>query len=55
VPAKEPGIESIVLRVESLSKASRALAKNGITGKLSAEGFDVDPTKAYGLRILLVE
>jgi hypothetical protein len=55
VQAKEPQIDSILLEVESLDKAKSVLASKNLLGKATSEVIEMDPAKAYGLRIQFQE
>ena len=55
IPANEARIDSIVLKVGSLAKAKSALHEQNLVGKQTADGLEVDVTKACGLRIVLKE
>ncbi len=55
VSSQENQIESIVLKVESLEKAKAVLAQRNLLGKLTPDGIELDPTRTFGLRILLKE
>ena len=53
IPANEARIDSIVLKVGSLAKAKSVLHEQNLVGKQTADGLEVDVTKACGLRIVL--
>ena len=49
----EPEIESITLEVESLEEAKAFLSGAGLLGKQTDAAVEVDPAKAFGLRMIL--
>lgn len=53
VPSTENRIESIVLKVESIEKAKAVLVARNLVGKQTSDGVELDPAKAFGLRIIL--
>jgi hypothetical protein len=53
VPGKEMQVESIVLRVESLEKATKVLAQRQLVGKLTPDNVELAPARTWGLRIIL--
>jgi hypothetical protein len=55
VPAKEPHIQSILLKVGSLEKAKAFLAAKSLLGTQTTGVIELDPAKTSGLRIQLQE
>lgn len=51
---KKDAIESLVVKVESLSKAKKALEDAGMLGKASKDRLTIDPAGVQGLEIILV-
>jgi hypothetical protein len=51
--AGEGEIESITLEVESLEKAKAFLSGAGLLGKQTDAALELDPAKAFGLRIIV--
>lgn len=52
---KKDAIESLVIKVKSLSKAKSALEKAGMLGKASNDQLTIDPARVQGLDIVLVQ
>lgn len=52
---KKDVIESLVIKVESLSKAKSALEEAGMLGKVSKDSITIDPSKVQGLKLVLIE
>jgi len=55
LPGDESRIEAIVLQVTSLEKARRALSQSNLLGQSATDRIELNPAKAFGLRIILNE